>query len=101
MTRTASNAIIENKDETHDFVKFKQQLRILHACKNKSVKKEDAWVGAFLCPILFSGCVELLQEYCTTYRGGDWLDFAANSVGAILASLVAYYVVRPRMMRRE
>ena len=60
-----------------------------------------AWVGAFLCPILFSGCVELLQEYCTTYRGGDWLDFAANSVGAILASLVAYYVVRPRMMRRE
>jgi len=45
--------------------------------------------------------VELLQEYCTTYRGGDWLDFAANSVGAILASLVAYYVVRPRMMRRE
>ena len=58
-------------------------------------------VGAFLCPILFSGCVELLQEYCTTYRGGDWLDFAANSVGAILASLVAYYVVRPRMMRRE
>jgi len=39
----------------------------------------------------------LLQEYCTTYRGGDWLDFAANTTGAILASLVAYYVVRPRM----
>jgi len=56
-----------------------------------------AWVGAFLCPVLFSGCVELLQEYCTTYRGGDWLDFAANTTGAILASLVAYYVVRPRM----
>ena len=53
-----------------------------------------AWVGAFLCPILFSGCVELLQEYCTTYRGGDWLDFAANTTGAVLASLVAYYVVR-------
>ena len=60
-----------------------------------------AWLGAFLCPVLFSGSVELMQEYCTTYRGGDWLDFAANSVGAILASLVAYYVVRPRMMRRE
>ena len=32
-----------------------------------------------------------------TYRGGDWLDFAANTTGAVLASLVAYYVVRPRM----
>jgi hypothetical protein len=25
------------------------------------------------------------------------LDFAANTTGAVLASLVAYYVVRPRM----
>ena len=32
--------------------------------------------------VLFSGMVELLQEYCTTYRGGDWLDFAANTTGA-------------------
>ena len=59
-----------------------------------------AWIGAFFCPVLFSGCVELLQEYCTTYRGGDWLDFAANATGAVLASLVAYYVVRPRILKR-
>lgn len=58
-----------------------------------------AWIGAFLCPILFSGGVELMQEYCTTYRGGDWMDFAANTTGAILASLIAYYVIRPRMMK--
>lgn len=60
-----------------------------------------AWLGAFLCPILFSGAVELMQEYCPTYRGGDWLDFAANSTGAILASLVAYYGVRLRMKNRK
>ena len=51
-----------------------------------------AWVGAFLCPVLFSGVVELLQAYCTTYRGGDWLDFAANATGAVLASAVALAV---------
>ena len=45
-----------------------------------------AWVGAFVCPVLFSGAVELLQAFCTTYRGGDWLDFAANTTGAVLAS---------------
>ena len=59
-----------------------------------------AWIGACFCPVLFSGCVELLQEYCTTYRGGDWLDFAANATGAVLASLVADYVVRPRILKR-
>lgn len=58
-----------------------------------------AWVGAVLCPILFSGLVELLQEYCTTYRGGDWLDLLANSFGVFLATLVAWYLLRPRMIK--
>ena len=74
---------------------------ILRAHRRDNAPMWHAWVGAFLCPILFSGCVELLQEYCTTYRGGDWLDFAANTTGAILASLIAYYVVRPRMMNKQ
>lgn len=55
-----------------------------------------AWVGAALCPVLFSGVVELLQEYCTTYRGGDWLDFAANTTGVLLASLVGRFVLMRR-----
>ena len=57
-----------------------------------------AWVGAFLCPVLFSGVMELLQAYCTTYRGGDWLDFAANATGAVLASAVAL-VVRKKFFK--
>jgi hypothetical protein len=56
--------------------------------------------GAILAPILFSGCIELLQEYCTTYRGGDWLDFAANSFGVILASLIGYFILRPKLIQK-
>ena len=52
-------------------------LEFLRAHRRDNAPLWHAWVGAFLCPILFSGCVELLQEYCTIYRGGDWLDFAA------------------------
>lgn len=50
-------------------------------------------------PVTLSGCIELLQEYCTTYRGGDWLDFTANVIGVILAGLIAYFLVRPRFFR--
>lgn len=39
-------------------------------------------------PILMSGMVELVQEYCTETRTGDWADFAANSVGVLLAFLL-------------
>lgn len=58
------------------------------------------FVGAVVLPILFSGCVELLQEYCTTYRGGDWLDFAANSTGVIVAGLIGYFILRPRLANK-
>lgn len=40
---------------------------------------------AVVAPILMSGIIELAQEYCTTCRTGDWFDFAANSLGVLLA----------------
>lgn len=59
-----------------------------------------AWIGAVLLPIAMSGVIELLQEYCTTYRGGDWFDFLANSCGVLFATLIAYFVIRPRMIKK-
>lgn len=49
-------------------------LEFLRAHRRDEAPLWHAWIGAFFCPVLFSGCVELLQEYCTSYRGGDWLD---------------------------
>ena len=46
---------------------------------------EKLFFYSWLMPILMSGVIELLQEYCTTYRGGEWLDLAANSTGVTLA----------------
>lgn len=75
-------------------------LEFLRAHRRDYTPLWHAWVGALVCPILFSGVVELLQAYCTTYRGGDWLDFAANSLGALLASGVAQWV-RKKMQARD
>ena len=69
-------------------------LEFLRAHRRDNTPLWHAWVGALLCPVLFSGVVELLQAYCTTYRGGDWWDFAANTAGALLASGVAQVVRR-------
>ncbi len=66
--------------------------------KNTHAPIWHAWVGAFLCPLLYGGIVELLQEYCTEHRGGEWLDFAANSAGVIIAAVVGYYFL-PKMLK--
>ena len=76
-------------------------LEFLRAHQKGDSPLWHAWVGAFVCPVLFSGMVELLQEYCTTYRGGDWLDFAAHTTGALIASLIGYFVLRPRMAKKQ
>ena len=59
-----------------------------------SLDGEKLFFYAWLLPILMSGVIELLQEYCTTYRGGEWLDLAANTTGVTLAvvyGLIFYY----------
>ncbi|WP_291528719.1 VanZ family protein [Bacteroides sp. UBA939] len=76
-------------------------LEFLRAHRRNDSPLWHAWVGAFVCPVLFSGIVELLQQYCTSYRGGDWWDFTANTAGALIASLTSYYVLRPWMRKRS
>lgn len=76
-------------------------LEFLRNHKNRRASMRYAWVGACICPILFSGMVEILQEYYTDYRGGDWMDFAANTTGAIVASLLMYHVIRPKYFKLE
>ena len=45
-------------------------------------------VWGFLAPILMGGLLELLQAYATTTRNGDWLDFAANTVGVVIGAII-------------
>ena len=60
---------------------------------------------AWLAPIIMSGILELLQEYCTTTRGGEWFDFAANAtgvtLGALLGMLLAYLKIFNKNPRHD
>lgn len=46
-------------------------------------------IGAILLPIILGGLMELGQTYLTTCRSGEWLDFIADSVGVLLALMIA------------
>lgn len=105
------------KPPTDSLIAFPYMDKLIHACmyfgisgmlwveflrthRRKAAPLWHAWVGALLCPILLGGVVEVLQEHCTTYRGGDWWDFVANATGASLASMLGYFVLRPLMKRK-
>jgi VanZ family protein len=57
------------------------------------------FVWAWVAPILMSGLLELLQAYATTTRSGEWLDFAANSLGVTLGAVFGMLLAAFRARR--
>lgn len=56
---------------------------------------------AWLAPIVMSGCIELIQEYCTENRAGEWLDLAANATGCTIGSLIGLVMKRCLLARKK
>lgn len=56
-------------------------------------------LALYIGPVAMSGLIELAQAYCTTDRSGDWLDLAANAIGA-LASIVLSGMLTRKMRKK-
>lgn len=69
--------------------------------RHKRLFWDRIFLFAILGPILMSGLIELVQAYCTVNRSGEWLDFATNTVGVILGSLIGYFVLRPWLWKSQ
>lgn len=51
------------------------------------------------CSALLGGLLELVQAYCTTCRSGDFWDFVADAIGALLGTLLGI-ALRMVVLRR-
>ncbi len=49
---------------------------------------------SFLFPTLFSGLIEIMQEYFTSNRTGDWRDFLFDGIGAFTAYVICFLINR-------
>jgi len=67
-----------------------------YARQHKRPDYEELFFWAWLAPILMSGALELIQEYCTVTRTGNWLDLAANAIGTTLAAIAGVIFLKIR-----
>lgn len=51
-------------------------------------------VGIILFGVFYGGFMEILQENIFINRSGNWIDFTANSVGAVLGVFLAPLVLK-------
>ena len=49
---------------------------------------------AVLLSVFYGGSIELLQKYIFTWRSGEWADFFADSVGALMAAFSIFTVFK-------
>ena len=49
-------------------------------------------VSVFLFPIILGGVIEVVQEYLTTCRNGDMLDFYADAFGCLIGNAIALLI---------
>lgn len=67
-----------------------------------SIVRARVFLLACLAPLVMSGLIEILQEYCTGgRRSGDWLDFAANAIGVTLGNVIGILLAAYRARKRR
>lgn len=73
-----------------------------YACSHRKTEHPSwqPWLCACLLPVAIGGAVEIMQSAFTDYRSGDWLDFAANTSGVVVASLIGKWLF-PKILRRD
>ncbi len=70
-------------------------IEYLRKHRKGTIGKAKLFVLAWAAPIIMSGIIELLQEYCTNgRRSGDWLDLTANATGVTLAAVIGMLLAR-------
>jgi VanZ family protein len=56
------------------------------------ITKRRIILGSFLFPLLFSGLIEIIQEYFSSVRSGDWMDFLFDGIGTLIGILICFSI---------
>lgn len=62
----------------------------------RAISTRRIFWSSFLFPALYGGLVELIQNYISPYRTGDWGDFLWDSIGAFFAFVIVLMINRKR-----
>jgi VanZ family protein len=61
------------------------------------ISKARIFLSAFVLPVALGGLIEIMQEYLTKTRSGDWFDFLFDGIGGLfgwgIALLINHYLV--------
>ncbi|GHV25259.1 membrane protein [Bacteroidia bacterium] len=88
MSQVEADMPMTNFDKLVHFVMFLAVSGVVFFENTAHLKLKTSerrlFFGSLIFPIVFSGLIEIMQEYLTAYRTGDWMDFLFDSIGAVV-----------------
>ena len=82
------NLNIEFGDKyVHFLMYFTFTLILMYEINDENFKIKFILLKLTFLAIFLSGIIEIMQEYLTDHRSGEWMDFLANSLGSLTALL--------------
>lgn len=94
--KTDINIKVEQADKyVHFLMYFIFTLLLLVELGNYQLKIKLFWVYLTLLAMFLSGVIEIMQEFLTDYRSGDWFDFLSNAFGCSCGLFV--FVIAKKM----
>lgn len=70
-----------------------------HLISHKNIRLLPALLINILFASLLGGLLELIQEYFTVVRSGDWADFMADAIGTVIGAAIGILIERPLIQR--
>jgi len=65
------------------------------------ISKIRIFLSVFLLPVAIGGLIEIMQEYLTITRSGDWFDFLFDTLGALFGMMIAFIINRWLPFRKK
>jgi VanZ family protein len=60
----------------------------------RKISQSRIFWASFLYPTLFSGSIEILQEFLSSFRTGDWFDFLFDGIGVFIGTTICWFINR-------
>lgn len=75
--------LFKHADKVIHFIMYLGFSFLLIPSLVKNSKYRNVYLQSFLLSVALGGCFELIQKFFTLDRSASWLDFLANTIGAI------------------
>ena len=95
-TKPLPKVAITNFDKFVHFVMFLTVSGVIYFENSGYFKRKvSLWKiinFSFFFPVIYSGLIEIGQEYIASTRSGDWMDFLYNVIGAVTGLVICLLI---------